>query len=190
MIRAVIFDCFGVLVSEGWTQFRAKHFGHDKELLQQANDLMQAISTGHLATEDFFRIIEEMTVVQRSELEEVFYRNKPDDELFSWIRSHKKDYKIGVLSNIQNGRLQEMFSEEQLAVFDALALSGEMGVSKPDPRAFTIAAKRLGLAPEECVFVDDQQNYVEAARDVGMRALQYRTFGEFKIEIGKVLNQI
>lgn len=188
MIKAIIFDCFGVLVSEGWTQFRAKHFAHDRALLDQANDLMQAISTGHLETEDFFRTIEQMTGVQRPELEEVFYRNKPDEELFAWIRAHKKEYKIGILSNIQNGRLEEMFSKEQLAVFDAYALSGEMGVSKPDPRAYNIAATRLGLAPEECVFVDDQQNYVEAARDVGMKALPYRSFVEFEKDIRKVLS--
>ena len=47
-------------------------------------------------------------------------------------------------------------------------------MAKPEPAIFHLAAERLGLAPAECVFVDDWDKNVEAARDVGMQAVLYR----------------
>ena len=52
--------------------------------------------------------------------------------------------------------------------FDAIVLSGEEGFGKPDPRIYKIAAERLGLAPNECVFVDDLAINVRGAAEVGM----------------------
>lgn len=53
-------------------------------------------------------------------------------------------------------------------VFDAIVLSGEEGFGKPDPRSYTLAAERIGLAPNECVFVDDLAVNVRGAAEVGM----------------------
>jgi putative hydrolase of the HAD superfamily len=56
-------------------------------------------------------------------------------------------------------------------LFDQVVISGEVGIRKPDPDVFVLAARRLGLEPQECVFVDDTEGNVEAARSVGMTGL-------------------
>jgi epoxide hydrolase-like predicted phosphatase len=56
-------------------------------------------------------------------------------------------------------------------LFDQVVISGEVGMRKPDPEVFGLAAERLGLRPEGCVFVDDTEGNVEAARSVGMRGI-------------------
>jgi putative hydrolase of the HAD superfamily len=48
-------------------------------------------------------------------------------------------------------------------------------VAKPDPRAYEIVAERLGVAPGDCLFLDDREVNVLAAREVGMRAEVFRT---------------
>ena len=53
-------------------------------------------------------------------------------------------------------------------LFDAILLSGEVGVGKPDPRIYLLAADRLGLIPEQCVFVDDLRANVRGAVQIGM----------------------
>lgn len=53
--------------------------------------------------------------------------------------------------------------------FDAVADGNDITNSKPDPEVFLLAAERLGLAPEECVVVEDAEAGVEAARRAGMR---------------------
>ncbi|HJK90756.1 MAG TPA: HAD family phosphatase [Polyangiaceae bacterium LLY-WYZ-15_(1-7)] len=52
-------------------------------------------------------------------------------------------------------------------------VSCHTGVRKPDPRAYTGAAERLGVPPERCLFVDDRESNVRAAREVGMGALRF-----------------
>lgn len=56
-------------------------------------------------------------------------------------------------------------------LFDQVVISGEVGIRKPDRDVFLLAARRLGLPPEECVFVDDTEGNVDAARSVGMTGL-------------------
>ena len=52
--------------------------------------------------------------------------------------------------------------------FDDLVLSGAVGLRKPDPAIYRLAAQRLGAAPGACVFVDDLQRNVEVASELGM----------------------
>jgi FMN phosphatase YigB (HAD superfamily) len=47
-------------------------------------------------------------------------------------------------------------------------------MAKPDPAIYAIAAERLGLEPAACVFIDDLDRNVEAARAAGMSAVHYR----------------
>jgi putative hydrolase of the HAD superfamily len=56
-------------------------------------------------------------------------------------------------------------------MFDAVVISGEVGMRKPEERIFMHAAGLLGLAPEECVFIDDLEINVTAAEAVGMTAV-------------------
>jgi putative hydrolase of the HAD superfamily len=62
-----------------------------------------------------------------------------------------------------------------LAHFAARTYSCEIGVAKPDRRAYEIAAARLGAEPGDCLFVDDREANVLAAREAGMRAEVFRS---------------
>ncbi|MEU4835313.1 HAD family phosphatase [Streptosporangium sp. NPDC023615] len=59
-------------------------------------------------------------------------------------------------------------------VFDEVVISGEVGMRKPEPRIFEHALGRIGLAGEECVFVDDVQANIEAARELGIVGVHHR----------------
>lgn len=180
MIKAVIFDCFGVLASETWIRFRDKHFAHDRAHLQEANDAMTALSLGRLSPEAFLQQMNDMSGVAVADLQNLFYQNTPDEDLFSWILRHKDEYRFSILSNIQAGRLEHIFSPEQIALFDDLCLSYEVGLAKPDKRVYSLAATRLGLTPRQCLFVDDSERNVVAAQDAGMQAILYRSFTQFE----------
>ena len=60
---------------------------------------------------------------------------------------------------------------EQL--FDVTVISGEVGLRKPDPDIYRLTAERLGLAPSDCVFVDDLGPNVRAAEQLGMTAIHH-----------------
>ena len=53
-------------------------------------------------------------------------------------------------------------------LFDSVVISGEVGLRKPEPEIFLLTARRLGVEPEQCVFVDDLAINVRGATKVGM----------------------
>jgi putative hydrolase of the HAD superfamily len=80
--------------------------------------------------------------------------------------------RIGLLSNII-GELVPIFEARHagwLGRFHARVYSCEIGVAKPDPRAYEICAARLGVPPGEVLFFDDKEENVRAARQAGMKA--------------------
>jgi HAD superfamily hydrolase (TIGR01509 family) len=76
-----------------------------------------------------------------------------------------------LLSNADAGARQPEWEE----LCDAVVLSGEVGVAKPDPRIYRLAVDRLGLDPEHCVFVDDLPGNVVGAVNTGMVGVHHRT---------------
>jgi putative hydrolase of the HAD superfamily len=81
--------------------------------------------------------------------------------------------RTGLLSNSWGTSL---YPKERLAeLFDDVVLSGEVGLRKPEPAIFRLAATRLGVRPERCVFVDDHPGHLEAARREGMAGVLHMT---------------
>lgn len=93
--------------------------------------------------------------------------------------------RTGLLSNSwgREGYAHERFDE----LFDDVVLSGGVGLRKPDPAIFALAAKRLNLPPRECVFVDDLDINVQAAEAAGMTGLQHRSAEETLPRLAELL---
>lgn len=60
-----------------------------------------------------------------------------------------------------------------LSMFSKIVISGEIGLTKPDPEIFRYAAEQFGVPLQECLFVDDARINVASARAVGMRAVRF-----------------
>ena len=68
----------------------------------------------------------------------------------------KEKYKLGVLSNGDaRSQKKKIHSTGIDAYFDVIVVTGEYGLNKPDPKIFLIAAEKMGLKPQEIVFVGD-----------------------------------
>ncbi len=63
--------------------------------------------------------------------------------------------------------------EELAPLFDLQVISGEVGLRKPDPAIYRLTAERLGVTPQQCVFVDDLTPNVRAAVEVGMIGIRH-----------------
>ena len=81
-----------------------------------------------------------------------------------------------------------IFEADEIALFSATALSYETGYAKPHMQAYRIIANRLGCAESECVFIDDQPSFVEAAEKSGMHAILFRGSEQLKLELQKLLH--
>jgi putative hydrolase of the HAD superfamily len=176
-VEAIIFDCFGVLTTDGWLPYKRKYFGEEGELYEQATELNHKVDAGLITYNDFIDGVAKLAGLSSEEARRQIEDNAADDRLFDYVRDNLHGrYKLGMLSNAAQNWMDELFKPEQVALFDTIAISSEIGVIKPDERAYLITAEKLGVKPEECVFIDDQEWYVVAARNVGMKGIHYTGF--------------
>ncbi len=59
--------------------------------------------------------------------------------------------------------------------FDEVILSGKVGLIKPDPAIYHLLLSKIAYSADECIFIDDSLVNVEAARDLGMRAIHFKS---------------
>ncbi len=100
-----------------------------------------------------------------------------DKEMLAWQRRLKASgIRTAILSNMGDSVLANMKREfKWLDDFDALVWSFEEKMAKPEPEIYRRTLERLGTRPEETLFVDDRRVNVEAARALGMKAIEFST---------------
>ena len=185
----MIFDCFGVLASDGWLPFREKHFADNAELLELAVASNKRVDAGLHSYEDFLQEIAELSGVSFDETKRLIETNPPNEKLFDFIREElKPDYKIGMLSNAGANWLDEIFEPSQVVLLDGVVLSYQIGAIKPDPVMYETIAAKLGVLPEECVFVDDQPRYTDGAERIGMKSIQFTDTSDTIANIRELLH--
>lgn len=89
------------------------------------------------------------------------------------IRDLHPPYRTAVLSNADTTLTQRLRDVGIHELFDAVVCSADVRIAKPEPRIYALAAEAIGLPPGECVFIDDLEANVEAARAAGMQAVQF-----------------
>ena len=89
-----------------------------------------------------------------------------------------------MLSNADNTLMRRLTDEHRIHhLFDDIICSADVGMAKPEPEIYALAARRLGLPPEACVFIDDLETNVQAAREAGMHGVCFR------IDLGHALEE-
>lgn len=188
MIRAIIFDCFGVLTGDTWKEFTATLGDNVKSDVRNAHG---AYDRGLISYEEFREQASEITGAEPEVFDQIFIQRTgrhKNTTLLAHIKELKSTYKLGILSNVGTAWIREEFlTAEELALFDDMVLSFEVGKSKPDPAIYELACQRLGVEPSEAVFVDDLVPYCQAAEVVGMKTVQYQDFAQYRAAIDLVL---
>ncbi len=174
MIQAIIFDCFGVLTTDGWLPFKQRHLGHDEALKAQATDLNKQVDAGLADYDDFIASVAVLAGISPHDARAQIEDNVANEALFSYIHTHlQPTYKVGLLSNAGANWLNQLFTPQQVSLFNAVSLSCDSGFVKPDARAYAEIANKLHVPAEACIFIDDQERYCTAAREAGMQAIVF-----------------
>ncbi len=183
-VRAIFFDLGGVLVR---TEYQAPREHLAERLNTTYEDLNRIVfesessrqaSVGSLTTEAHWDAVTRRLGRPASEAkairEEFFAGDVMDMELLAFIRSLRPRYKTGVISNAWPDLRQYLSDKKVDKAFDALIISAEVGMMKPDPKIYQLAMDAFGVAPREAAFVDDTPANVDAARALGMYAVLFR----------------
>ena len=184
-IEAIIFDLGRVLISIDSTLLVEKLFkGFDKndpQFVQRTmhNEHMIEFNTGRIGPETFHQYMcsdfgldmDYNTFVPL--WCSIFYTMDGMEELVLQLQGHVK---LGLLSDTDPVHWPYVKKKwPWLNVFKKPTLSFEIGLMKPDPHIFLIAAQNVDTPPEKCLYIDDLQANVEGARAVGMTAVQFKS---------------
>lgn len=181
MISALVFDCFGVLAEDGWSPFKRKYITPRPDVARAVAELGRQVDIGARSYNDMISETARLVGVDEQQVRKAVEHQVPNEELFAYIeRDLKPLYKIGMLSNASYNVLEHLFTPGQVALFDATALSFEVGLTKPQLDMYHVIAQRLGVQAEECVFVDDQQRHLEGAERAGMQGVLYTSVTDLK----------
>lgn len=190
MTRAIIFDMFETLITHynsplyfGWQM--AEDAGVDTEkFLMRWRGLEADRTIGKISLEQTLEkiladlggyseeLVEKIAAKRVATCESCFQTLHP--EILPMLAGLKeKGYRIGLISNCFSEEAKVIRRSVLFSYFDAVCLSYELGMKKPDEAIYRACMEKLSVKPEECVYVGDGGSYeLETARRLGMKAVQ------------------
>lgn len=187
MIKAIVFDFYGVIIPEvywAWLEKTVKDLDKKEDyFFNLANDMDKGKKNPDQALEE----LEIATGVPKDQISPQMDKetviNKP---LLNLINELKKKYKIGLLSNSDAGWLDLILIKHNLKeYFDEIVSSSAVGFIKPQPEIFQIMLDRLKVKPTEIIFIDDRLKNIEAAKALGIDAILYENVEGLKKQFKK-----
>ena len=188
-IRVIFLDIGGVMLTNGWghesRQKAAEVFGMDYgEMDVLHNFIYNVFEIGSISLDQYLD-----TVVfhcprdfSRAEFKDFMFAQSVElPKMLPWLKEWKRKTELPVfaLSN-ENRELNEYriqtFNLHEL--FDGFFSSCYLGFRKPDPRIFKTAMEITQVTPNECIYFDDRQMLVNAAKKLGMNSLEHHEFEE------------
>jgi len=184
VVRAIFFDFGGVILR---TEYQSPRQHLAERLNMEYDDLVRLVFDSEtsrkasigVATVDahwaaVMKRLNRPVVEAQSIRDEFFGGDVLDRGLIQLMRDLRSKYKIGLISNAWND-LREYIAKQGFAdVFDAMIISAEVGVVKPDARIFQIALDQFQVRAKEAMFVDDFKENIEGCEKVGMQGLLFR----------------
>lgn len=189
MIKAIIFDCFGVLVGKGFEQTYRTAGGnpvHDRAFIEHT---LGKANLGLISDTEFRTAMARQAGISPAHWNQaVKSAELLNTDLLAYIVELHGTYKTAILSNANRGVLERKIGQQWLEKsFDEVIVSAEVGIVKPDPRIYQLVIDRLDVASQECLYIDDREAFLEAARQLGMSGLLYEDFHQIKRAISALL---
>ena len=143
---------------------------------QEGREALVAVESGQLSQRDF-----EVTLGRLLRLDDngllarAMADLRPRPEVVGLARRARAGgIRVAVLSNSWGTGDYDAYAGYELdGLFDAVVISDQVGLRKPSPRIYELTAARLGLGPAECLFVDDTEYNLRAARELGLGTLHF-----------------
>lgn len=190
MAQAIIFDMFETLITHYnsplyFGRQMAEDAGVDPELfltrwrgleeertigkISLEQTLEMILKEGGVYTED---VVSKIAARRVGTCESCFRTLHPEIiPMFAGLK--EKGWRIGLISNCFSEEAQVIRNSVLFPYFDAVCLSYELGIKKPDEAIYRACMEKLSVEPEECVYVGDGgSNELEAAAGLGMKAFQ------------------
>lgn len=194
MIRNIVFDVGNVLVEYSWERMlQSLHItGEAYDAVAKAtalspmwNELDRSLLSDEEILEGFIKNAPEYEKEIRLVWDNISESVHCYDYSVEWVQKFKKKgYQTYILSNYSK-RGYELTRQELPFVedMDGVLFSYEVKLVKPEPEIYQTLLKKFQLKPEECVFMDDNEKNVIAAREAGIHAIHFKNKEQAEAEL-------
>jgi putative hydrolase of the HAD superfamily len=197
MIRSVISDLGKVLINFDNSIFYHKIADYTpfetEEIAVRINvhsDIGQAFDTGRITPRGFYE--KALEVLQAALSYEDFFALYsdvfvPNPRVVETLDRLKPRYRMVMLSNtdvMRFGFIKDRFPE--VLLFDEYVLSYEVGHMKPESRIYEVAVSMAVASPNECLFIDDRRENIEAAQKQGIQAVHFKEDTDLEAALRKM----
>lgn len=185
MIKAIIFDFFGVLCSDEYWQL----LGSDPRFNAAFHEYAEEVNTGHIHWNEFVNRIAKSSHTTPDKVTSLYRTEKLNPLMAGELVRLKSHFKLGLISNAHHEYIDSLFARSHLApLFDVVAVSSRLGVTKPDPRIFEYTLEKLEVQPSESIFIDDIERNVSSAQELGMHTILYQDFIQYRTDLESILS--
>jgi putative hydrolase of the HAD superfamily len=188
MIKALIFDCFGVFYPDPvFAYMRDPAMPADKA--RALHSLDEQAARGALDKNGFVTPAASLLGISAQDAEQqLFHSNDRNEQLAKYVQELRKRYKVAMLSNIGGDMMDGFFTpQEREELFDVVILSGDVKRAKPDKAIFEFACRKLGVSFDETIMIDDVQITCDIVRTFGMHNVCYKNFAQCRTELDSIL---
>lgn len=200
MIKAVIFDYGGVIsgdavMSDDCAEIFSMPVDEAKELLKSPAEIFTKCSKGLIKEDEFWKGIS--AILGKPEPEgcaekyrEICSKNiKFSQEMLEFAKDLKsKGIKTAVLSNIFKFQADVVKSKGGYEAFGEIFLSCDAGTKKPELGFYLLAVNKLGVKPEECIFIDDKERNLLPAQNLGMKTVLAKNPPQIISDVLNIIN--
>ena len=169
-----VFDFFGVICSEIAPFVLPKYMSKEQAVAYKATIVRDA-DTGAISQGEMFERLSKIAQVPAAQLHEEFWSFvRIDPDMVALIEDLRTRHRVALLTNALTPFFRQIAAKHDLErLFEIILVSSEEGLAKPDSAFFRLMVEKLGVMEEDCVFIDDNIENIEAARSVGMQALLF-----------------
>lgn len=187
MIKAIIFDYYGVLTTDQYLTW----LKHNPSVMEENATEIEALSKSQdvgMAADEFFKRLGQIAGLAASEVRDDFgERNIMHLGVLELIRQLKLEgFKTAILSNSSLALYDEVEAKNLSGLFNEVLCSEDAGVVKPERQIFEIMLDRLKVAAEESVFVDDRAYNVHGAEALGIKGILYTDLANLRVELARL----
>lgn len=175
MIKAIIFDNAGVIMTEAYWLWLHENIPGLEEKKDFFLDISHKVDRSEITPSQFLDHLAKASGKNSEQVQkEILNTFVLNEEVYKLMKKLKKHYKIGLLSNFISQWLRLLFNKFDLEkLFDAMVVSTDHNMIKPDPKIYHLIAEMLGVKPHEAIFIDDRESNITGAEKVGMKGILF-----------------
>lgn len=186
-IKGILFDFFGVICSEVAEPWFEKH-GSGMTYQEFRDNHIYPYDAGQVSDAETWAVLARISGQPEEDVKRQWVALAVVDKaVVNYARKLASTCQTALITNAGADFFWLILDANDIRdLFPIIVISSEKKIVKPDPRIYEIALTKMGLLPEEVLFIDDRKANLEGARGFGIQTLEFSTLSQLQEDISQL----